>query len=182
MGKFLRPWMLLALLLVAALAAMSYSRAYSDSFNSTSHVNIATLGGAPINTGAGLPLGGTQRVVVARDNTVNSITYYSVDGDNSTYTGNAGPNATLYDLIITNTTPDVMYVKVYDLAGASDCSGAFLHSQLTALPNQTTVVPFGPKGMMFSDGIAFCIVGQPGPTDDTPVTAGLSLTVVAGNQ
>lgn len=85
--------------------------------------------------------------------------------------------ATLCTLQIVNTTATIYYFRMYDLATAPTCSSATGAVHSWPVPASTTgggiSIPLAPYGENFAAGLAFCVTGGGGDTDNTNAATGV---------
>lgn len=82
----------------------------------------------------------------------------------------------LLGIHVLNTTATLQYIRFYDLAAAPTCSSATGHAFSMPIPASTSGagidMNFGPSGIAFTTGIAYCITGGPTSTDNTAAIVG----------
>lgn len=85
---------------------------------------------------------------------------------------------TLYSLSGINIGTTIGYVRVYDSATAPACNSATGAIGTFPVPQNNGngagfVLPIGPNGLAFTNGIAFCVTGGGADTDNTNAPAGI---------
>lgn len=91
----------------------------------------------------------------------------------------AGPG-NVYTIRMVNTTATLYYLRMYNLATAPTCSSATGFVETIPIPASATgagiAITQYPQG--YTTGIAFCLTGGPGSTDNTNAATGVFVTVL----
>lgn len=92
--------------------------------------------------------------------------------------------ANLYDILLTNTTTTVYYLRFYNSASNPTCSSATGFMESIAIPPGASAGLVGgisksyswPKG--FQLGLGFCVTGGSGSTDNTNAATGVFISIL----
>ena len=176
-----------------------------STFPDNEPVNVAQLNGVAVTMGNGIVGTGVQRVTLASDSTgvvglnagSNLIGQAATVGTATTtntaltsYTASAvSTNATsiktsagnVYTISGINTTSTLYYLRLYNLSAAPTCSSSSGFVESIPVPhnagNGSGFVRVSPVGKSFTTGIAFCLTGGAGSTDNTNAATGVYVTI-----
>jgi hypothetical protein len=159
----------------------------------TTATALGTTGNPFITAGAGTagtPAGGVMTIQGATSmtpiNTTSTVattggcTPYHLAGGTAASTNSTsikGSVGTLCVITAINTTATIVYLKVYDSASAPTCSSATNIKHVFPIPSGTSgngfVLPVGPYGEAYANGIGYCVTGGGGDTDNTNAVTGI---------
>lgn len=90
--------------------------------------------------------------------------------------------ATVFTVLVTNTTEQIAYVKLYDIATTPSCGSTPIISGPLPVPGLNQTASWGAPtfflGIQTTSGLGICITGGPTDTDDTIVQPGIYVTIL----
>ncbi len=133
-------------------------------------------GGAVLSASNGIP---TQAVAGA---TGGATPYHLLSAATTNATNVKATAGTLYSLSLINTTATIYYLRLYDIAtSAPTCSSATGVVENIPIPANVAgagvVLHFGSMGMLFANGIGFCLTGGFSDTDTTNAATGVAVNL-----
>lgn len=123
---------------------------------------------------------GTTNAIVSTATTTQGLTPYGLQTAASTNSTLVSTGAhTLKGMYLESSSTTVMYLRMYDTAGAPTCSSSTGFIRSFAIPPAASsgliggvMIPLPPEGVAYSSGISFCVTGGASNTDNTNATTG----------
>lgn len=112
------------------------------------------------------------------------LTHYAAAAASTNATSVEASSGTVYHYSLTNTTTTVYYLRMYNLASAPTCSSATGFVESIPIPPASAAGQVGGRerpmniGQAFTTGIAYCITGGSGSTDNTNAATGVFVSIL----
>jgi hypothetical protein len=134
------------------------------------------------NQGISLDTTGAQRTTPISSATGGATPYHYLSAASNNATVISSGAHTVYSINIINTTNALYYLRIYDTASGPTCTSGTGVVQNIPIPNASSAgagvaISYGATGFVVSTGLAFCLTGAYGDTDNTNAATGVAVNL-----